>query len=70
MDKQIYMSTTVQGAIISFLSLLVMLLKLDIGNEEITQIVTTLFGLAGLIMTVYGRIKATGALKLGSKVLR
>lgn len=69
MDKQIYLSTTIQGAVVSFLSLLVLAFKLEVSDTEITQFVAGLFGLIGLVMTIYGRIKANRNLKIGSRYL-
>lgn len=68
--KPIYLSTTVQGATISFLSLLVMALHLNVGNDLITAVVTTGFTFVGLVLTIYGRIKATAPLKVGNTLLK
>ena len=69
MDKQIYLSTTVQGAVISFLSVIVLVFKIDIASEEVTRVVTTAFGLFGLILTIYGRLKANRNLKVGNRFI-
>lgn len=69
MDKQLYTSTTLQGAVVSFIALIVMLTKVDIKQEEITAIVSGIFGVIGLGLTIYGRIKANPNLLLGSKKL-
>lgn len=69
MDQQWYESTTIQGSLISFLDLLVLLFHLQIGNDLITNLVVAVFGLIGAVMTVWGRIRASGAIKVGSKIL-
>jgi len=62
-EKKWYLSTTIQGSIISFLALLVAYLQLDIDNATLTNLVLGVFGLIGVILTIYGRIKAKYVIK-------
>ena len=70
--KAWWTSTTIQGAIISAIGLLVTILKATLGvellsNAEVDQLVAGLFGLVGLVMIVIGRLKAKPGVKLGWK---
>lgn len=62
-EKKWYESMTIRGSIITAIGLLVTVLKLEIGTEEITEIVTIIFGLVGTIMSIYGRVNATRVIK-------
>jgi hypothetical protein len=53
-----YESLTIRGAIISALVFVVNVFKLEIGSDEITQLVTGVFGFVSLVMIIYGRIRA------------
>ena len=59
-----YTSTTLQGALIAIIgfvaSMLKATLKIDvISNDEINSLVAGLFGVIGMVMVIWGRIKAT-----------
>ena len=69
MDKSVFASQTIQGAVISFVSLVVLLLKVDVKESEITAFATGLFGVIGLVLTVIGRLKANRNLTIGSRKL-
>lgn len=56
--KNWYQSTTIQGAVISVFVFLTQIFKLEIANDEITSLVVGAFGVIGLVMVIYGRIKA------------
>lgn len=60
-------STTIQGAIIAFLVLVVQVFNIKISSEEITQFITGFFGLISLVMIVVGRLKAEKPLGFGRK---
>lgn len=57
-EQKWYESLTIRGAIISALVFVVQLLNLEIGSEEVTQLVTSVFGLISLVMIIYGRVRA------------
>lgn len=62
--KAWYESTTIQGAIISALGLVITLLKSVLGvellsTEEIGALVSGVLGLVGLVMVIVGRLKST-----------
>jgi len=70
--KAWYLSTTIQGAIVSAIGLLVTILKAVFGvellsNTEIDGLVSGVLGLIGLVMIVIGRLKAVPGVKLGWK---
>ena len=58
--KSWYLSTTLQGTIVSALGLLVQVLKLPIGTEELTAGISAVFILIGIGVSIYGRIKTKG----------
>jgi hypothetical protein len=61
--KNWWESTTLQGAVINILVFIDLLFKLNIGGETINQLVVGILGVIGLIMVIYGRLKATSAIK-------
>lgn len=63
LTKSWFQSTTIQAAIVNFLLLVVMAFKLDIKQDEITAIVTGVFGIITTIAIIYGRIKAQSKIK-------
>lgn len=65
-DKQIWQSTTVQGAVVSFIALIGVLAKVDLSQQSVTAAVSGAFGLIGIIMTIVGRLKANRNLTIGS----
>jgi hypothetical protein len=56
--KKWYESTTIQGGIVSILVFAVQLLNIDLDAGIITEFVTGLFGLIGLGMVIWGRLRA------------
>lgn len=68
--QQLWESTTVQGGIIQILDLAALMFHLNIGNDLITQLVTGIFGIIGVGMVIYGRIKAVKPLALGTTILK
>ena len=65
--KNIFASTTIQGTIISLLVMVVQIFKINIASEEITQIVSGIFGIVGVVLTVIGRLKSEKPLGLFGK---
>lgn len=63
--KNPFTSTTIQGAIIAFLVLIVQVFNIKISSEEITQFISGLFGLVSLVMIIWGRLKADKPLGFG-----
>lgn len=60
-------SKTVQGALIASVPALVILLQqfgIDLQEHEVTQIFTSIIGLAGVVMAIYGRFKAKQPISL------
>lgn len=60
MEKKWYLSTTIQGSIVSALGLVVQVLKLPIASDELSAGVAALFVLVGVGMSIYGRVKTQG----------
>jgi hypothetical protein len=56
--KPWYASTTIQGAIIQLFVFADLAFKFQIGTEAINEWITGIFGVIGLTMVIYGRIKA------------
>ena len=63
--KPWYLSKTIIGAIIQLLVFIDVIFRLEIGGETINQLIIGIFGVVGLVMVIYGRLKA----KLGVTVL-
>ena len=62
-QKKWYQSKTIQGAVIQVLVLLSLMLGLDLGDQEATTLIQSVFGGIGAIMTIYGRIVANAKIK-------
>lgn len=58
-----YQSTTIQGGIINLLVFVDLMLDLKIGGETINSLIVGVFGVIGLAMVAYGRIKAKTVIK-------
>lgn len=58
MNKDLLLSTTFAGAVVSLVSFILMFFKIDISNEEVTQIVTGILAVIGTVMVIVGRLKA------------
>jgi hypothetical protein len=56
--KSWYQSTTIQGGLINLLVFIDLLFKLNIGGELLGGLIAGVFGLIGITMTIYGRLKA------------
>lgn len=61
--KKWYESQTIWGGIIQFLVFLDLVLDLKIGTETINSFVLGVAGLIGVIMVIYGRVKAKYVIK-------
>ena len=57
--KKYSQSMTIQGAIINILVFIDLIFKLQIGSELINSLIVGMFGVIGIIMVIYGRIKAS-----------
>jgi len=57
--KKYSQSMTIQGAIINMLVFIDLIFKLQIGSELINSLIVGMFGVIGIIMVIYGRIKAS-----------
>lgn len=62
-SKAWWQSRTIIGVIVLLLAQGLKLAKVDIVNEELTQIVTILMDAVGGFLAVYGRVKARKAIK-------
>lgn len=60
--KSPLVSLTIQGAVISMLPAIGAFFKIDFG--DVTGLVSGLVALAGMVMTVYGRIRAIKKISL------
>lgn len=60
-QKPVYKSKTIWGLLAAALPLLANLAGIELGNEETEQ----LLQVGGLILALYGRVKASGKLSLG-----
>jgi hypothetical protein len=69
MDKQLYQSLTVQGAVVMLLGYWAKSSGVEIGSEELTNVLTALIVVVGFVANVIGRIRAAKNLKFGSKKL-
>lgn len=69
MEKQLFQSLTIQGALVSLLGSVAARYGIPIENKELADIITLIVQLGGFVMVVVGRIRAKHALKLGSRVL-
>jgi heme/copper-type cytochrome/quinol oxidase subunit 4 len=58
LNKDLLLSTTFAGAVVSLVSFILMFFKIDISNEEVTQIVTGILAVIGTVMVIVGRLKA------------
>jgi len=58
--KAWYTSTTMQGNVVATVGLLSRLIDLPLLDGEAQAVVSLTFGLVGLVMTIYGRIKTKG----------
>jgi len=58
-SQPLILSQTFQGAIIALIGFVLQIFKVQIGNDELTTIITSLFTVIGIAMAIYGRIKAT-----------
>lgn len=63
-------SKSVRGALVTTLPVIILLLKalgIEVGDGEqqvLVEGVTAIVGLLGTVMAIYGRVKASGALRL------
>ncbi|TSA58072.1 hypothetical protein D4R42_00390 [bacterium] len=51
-------SLTIQGAVINMLVFIDLLFKLQIGSEAINSLIVGVFGVIGIVMVIYGRLRA------------
>lgn len=67
--KAWWSSTTIQGQIITVVMFLLTIFKVNwLNQEQVTLVVTALLAIVGVVMSVYGRIKAgEEPVKLGWK---
>lgn len=61
--KAWWQSRTIIGVIVLLLAQALKLLKVDIVNDELTQIVTLSMDAIGGFLAIYGRVKARKAIK-------
>ena len=61
--KPWWQSRTIIGVIVLLLAQVLKLLKVDIVNEELTQIVTLSLDAIGGFLAIYGRVKARKAIR-------
>ena len=61
--KPWWQSRTIIGVIVLLLAQVLKLLKVDIVNEELTQIVTLSLDAIGGFLAIYGRVRARKAIK-------
>ncbi len=61
--KAWWQSRTIIGVAVMLLAQVLKLLKVDIVNEELTQIVTISMDAIGGFLAIYGRVKARKAIK-------
>ncbi|MEK7578856.1 MAG: hypothetical protein AAB456_04070 [Patescibacteria group bacterium] len=59
-EKRWFASTTIQGNIVAAVGLLVQLFKLPVLGDEVSQVVSAVFVLIGVGVSVYGRVKTKG----------
>lgn len=69
MEKQVFQSLTIQGAIVLLLVQVGNRAGIQIGSEELTAVLSALFTVVGFIMTVVGRVRAKRDLKIGGAKL-
>jgi hypothetical protein len=62
-EKAWWQSRTIIGIIVMVLAQVLKMMKVDIVNEELTDIVTITMEFAGATIAVYGRVKARKAIK-------
>lgn len=60
MSKAWYQSTTIQGSIVSALGILINYLHLPVGSDELSAVVSAFLLVAGVVASVYGRLKTKG----------
>ncbi len=65
--KSWYQSTTIIGGIVQLLVFVDLMLKLNIGNELLTNLVNGVFGLVGVVMVIYGRLKTKTVITVGGR---
>ncbi len=58
--KKWYTSKTLQGQIITAIGLLVELLHLPLVQDEVNSLVSVVFTIAGIAMSIYGRVVTKG----------
>ena len=58
--KKWYLSKTLQGQIISLLSMAVVWFKLPVEDGEVSAAVAGIFTLIGIVFSIYGRIATKG----------
>ncbi len=56
--KKWYQSLAVHGGLVSFITMLSFFFNLNLGSEETTLIAQGVLGAIGVIMTIYGRLRA------------
>ena len=61
--KNWYLSTTIQGGLVSMLVMFSALLELDLDESFWTESIQLVFGLIGAVMVIYGRVNAKNAIK-------
>lgn len=63
-DKVWWQSKTIWGSILSFIAMALSYfnINLDVGLQA--EIVNLIIGAVGAVLTVYGRLKASGSVKL------
>ena len=68
--QQWYASTTIQGGVIALLDTFALLFHLSIGNDLVTQLVSSFFALVAVGMVIWGRVKAVKPIAIGATVLK
>lgn len=61
--KAWWQSRTIIGIVVMLLAQILKLLKVDIVNDELTQIVTLAMDTMGASLAIYGRVKARKQIK-------
>jgi hypothetical protein len=62
-SKNWYTSKTLIGGIISFITMILMILKIDVDAGIVTELVQSVFALIGTVLVFVGRLKANKRLK-------
>ena len=64
--KPWWQSRTIIGVIVLLIAQILKYLKVDIVNEELTEIVVLVMDFLGASLAIYGRVKATCSIGQGS----